>query len=74
MIKQIFVNGVFYKLMDDDETNDAQEIQAVKDLFPEAEVIIIQSLDGSNQHEPIANEIISLEGQPSILLDPLPHP
>jgi len=60
MIKQIFVDGVFFRLMDDDETNDEQELQAVKDLFPESDVVIIQSLDGSNQHEPINNEILTL--------------
>lgn len=73
MIKQIFVDGVFFRLMDDDETNDEQELQAVKDLYPESDVVIIQALDGSNQHEPLTSEIIMLD-EPTIVLDPLPHP
>lgn len=73
MIKQIFVDGVFFRLMDDDETNDEQELQAVKDLYPESDVVIIQALDGSNQHEPLTSEIITLD-EPIIFLDPLPHP
>lgn len=73
MIKQIFVDGVFFRLMDDDETNDEQELQAVKDLYPESDVVIIQALDGSNQHEPLTSEIITLD-EPTIVLDPLPHP
>jgi hypothetical protein len=61
MIKQIFVNGVFYRLMDDDETNDIDEIQRIQDEFPNAVIAIIESLDGSNQHEPVESTIVTLD-------------
>jgi hypothetical protein len=60
MIKQIFVNDVFYRLMDDDETNDIDEIQRIQDEFPDAVIAIIASLDGSNQHEPLETTIATL--------------
>jgi hypothetical protein len=58
MIKQIFVNGVFYRLMDDDQTNDSNEIQLVQDEFPDAVIAIFQSLDGSDLQEPVETTIL----------------
>jgi hypothetical protein len=61
MIKQIFVNDVFYRLMDDDQTNDIDEIQLIRDEFPNAVIAIIESLDGSNQHAPVETTIVTLD-------------
>jgi len=64
MIKQIFVDGRFHKLMDDDYTNDEQEIAEVKTQFPDSEIVILESLDGSNQHEPEFPYILNFEAEP----------
>lgn len=66
MIKQIYVNGNFHKLMDDDNTNDEQELAEVKAQFPGAEVVILESLDGSNQHVPEIPYIMNLETEPGM--------
>ena len=65
MIKQIFVNNVFYRLMDDDQTNDADEIQLIQNEFPDAVIAIVESLDGSNQHVPTELTIVTLDSTES---------
>jgi hypothetical protein len=61
MIKQIFVNNVFYRLMDSDQTNDYDEIQLIQNQFPDAVIAIVQSIDGSDEVEPTDPTITTLD-------------